>query len=215
MKKCPYCAEEIEQEAVKCIYCVEISINAPEKEIEYFKKNPRDVFVYAWMLISGYDKKTGDISNAVALELDAITNKELVDTIYNYYLFLAIQDYIQKKDFSIINFIAENNIDTYKLDYLKENYFKIGVVRKGLPDINLAPDEERELLYQGILIYMSRGDFTFDQVLNMRGFWGIRRNLNKANKAMLIKDARNVIEKKGYSDYFEKQEKEANNFWNI
>ena len=34
-----------------------------------------------------YDKKTGDISNAVALELDAITNKELVDTIYNYYLF--------------------------------------------------------------------------------------------------------------------------------
>lgn len=129
------------------------------------------------------------ISAGVHLEDLEILLPELADTICNYYLYLTLGDLVEKDEsLELFEVTSNYGISFDSISFLRDNYFKIHAVVKGIENLRALRDQSQEefrLIQKCLIVYLGR-DLDWEKVMKMREHFGIRRNLKKKNRALMI-----------------------------
>ena len=221
--KCKFCKEFIEEDLVEEDLETEINEDEEDKDsamlwgdyslskrkiesfVEYVKNNPKNIYVRT------FDKLCGIVSEEKGLNMSLRTygplvkecrNKsnddeylaqirELRETICNYSLREVFEDLIHENKSNQI----PSSLNWDAIDYIKENYYKMLRVPEILD--TFSDNTDKKVWTTIFLIFLSRGDYTYDQVLKMRGLFGVRRNLSKPNQAIIINNLFENVNKQG------------------
>ena len=222
--KCKFCKEFIEEDLEEDDLETEINKDEKDKDSairwgdyelskrkieslnEYVKNNSKNIYVRT------FDKLCGIVSEEKGLNMSLRTygpllkecnNKsnddeylalirELRETICNYSLREVLEDLINENKSSQIP--SSLNMDA--IEYIKENYYKMLRVPEVL-DLYSEMINDKKIWTTILLIFLSRDDYTFEQVSKMRGLFGIRRNLSKPNQAIIINNLFENVNKQG------------------
>jgi len=222
--KCKFCKEFIEEDLEEDGSETENKIDEKDKDAEarwgdyllskrkiesfneYVKNNPKNIYVRT------FDKLCGIVSEEEGLKISLRTygplvrecnNKlnsdeyltlfrELRETICNYSLREVFEDLINENKSNQI----PSSLNWDAIEYIKENYYKMARVPEVL-ELYSEMGTDRKIFSTILLIFLSRGDYTFDQVSKMRGLFGIRRNLSKPNQAIIINNLFENVNKEG------------------
>jgi hypothetical protein len=129
--------------------------------------------------------------SGIHLEDLDILKGELANTVLNYFLYLSIRELLEEdEEFDIASFIDEYSISLDCISFVRENSYKVYAVAKSIDNLKKLrheSDEEFQLLQKCLIIYLGK-DLDMDEVMKMREIFGIRRNLKRENKALMIPD---------------------------
>ncbi len=121
----------------------------------------------------------------------AILSKELASTLSNYFLYISLLQLAESDDeFNVSLFMNEYDISYNSLDFLKENYDKIFYILDAntIDTLKVVKEEDQnefKLIQNCVLVYLSQ-EYEWKKVIKMTPLFGLRRNLKKKNKAILI-----------------------------